>query len=204
MLDTVSITITTSPESCATFVSSLIGFRTPVDVSECTTETTSYWLPFSASASISGVCAAPNSTSSLSQAMPEFTAALWKRLLKAPLIRQSSRALTALRTPPSIRPVAEDVTVYTGCVVRNTFGSRSSMRVMIASISEPRWLIIGRDIVARISGFTSVGPGRKNFPNEDMRWEMGDVRTDSHKSQLPNTKLPRNHAKTTRINPYLR
>jgi hypothetical protein len=28
---------------------------------------------------------------------------------------------------------------------------------------------MGRDIVARMSGLTSVGPGRKNFPNWDMR-----------------------------------
>jgi hypothetical protein len=41
MLDTVSITMTMSPVSCATFVSSLIGLSTPVDVSECTTDTTS-------------------------------------------------------------------------------------------------------------------------------------------------------------------
>jgi hypothetical protein len=108
--------------------------------------------------------------------MPEFTAALWKRLLNAPFTRQSRRDFTAFRTPPSINPVADDVTVNTGCVVRKTFCRRSSIRAIMVSISEPRWLIIGRVIVARISGFTSVGPGRKNFPNEDMRWEMGDLR----------------------------
>jgi hypothetical protein len=34
---------------------------------------------------------------------------------------------------------------------------------------------MGRDIVARISGFTSVGPGRKNFPKDmDVGWEMAE------------------------------
>ncbi len=76
MLDTVSMTITTSPDACATSVSSRIGLSTPVEVSECTTETTSYRFFVRASASMSGVCAAPNAISSLSHAIPELTAAL--------------------------------------------------------------------------------------------------------------------------------
>ena len=77
-------------------------------VSECTTVTASYFPPLSAAASCSGRWVAPHSASSTSASMPQARAILWKRSLKAPFTRESTRRCAAFRMAPSIRPVAEE------------------------------------------------------------------------------------------------
>src|SRR5690348_4579462 len=87
-----------------------------------------------------------------------------KRLEKAPFTRESSAPGGALRTAPSMRPLADDVLMYTGRAVRKTSRNPTSRRANISSNARPRCAIIGRDSAARISGRTSVGPGRKKVP----------------------------------------
>ena len=87
-----------------------------------------------------------------------------KRLLNAPLTRLSTRDRTPFRAAASMRPVAEEVDTKTGFVVRKTF-LRAVCSSPISSLKAgPLWPMMACTWARSTSGWTSVGPGRKNRP----------------------------------------
>ena len=93
-----------------------------------------------------------------------------KRSLNAPLTSDRARRRTPLRTAISIKPVADVVPTNTGRVVRATALSLGAIVCSSFSIAADRWGIIGRIMASSTSGWTSVGPGRKNLPNAGVAW----------------------------------
>src|SRR6266480_1283370 len=126
---------------------------------------------------MSASTAQPGGTSRRTHSLPQALTSLANRSLNEPLTSDSARCRTPFRTAISMKPVAEVVPTSTGRAVRNSRASGASMPASSCSIAPERCPIIGRCMAARTSGWTSVGPGRKNRPNTGgggtgavMRW----------------------------------
>src|SRR3989442_1017707 len=123
---------------------------------------------------MSGSTAQPRGTSSRTHSFPAARTSLAKRSLKAPFTSDRARRRMPFRTASSMKPVAEVVPTSTGRDARHRAASRGATPWSSASIALERWPIIGRCIAASTSGWTSVGPGRKNA--RTRAWSCGRAR----------------------------
>ncbi len=156
----------TSSNSCTTAASSSRGAKAPVDVSECTKVTASTSLRVIASRSMSGSTVLPGATSSVTTSRPHAWAMAANRFPKAPLTTESTRWRTPDRIAISMNAVAEHVPTTGRPAVRNRERRPSCIPARSSVIAFPRWGIMGRVSAVSTSGWTSVGPGRKNRPND--------------------------------------
>src|SRR3990172_3913632 len=99
---------------------SATGLSAPVADSECTSVTASAPDFPASSRTWSASKLSPSSTFATSSSLPQACAMSAKRCEKAPFTRHSTLFRTPLRIAASIRPVAEDVEMITGCWVRKT------------------------------------------------------------------------------------
>ena len=171
---------------CATSASSRMGLSAPVEVSECTTVIGVVALPPERRLDpVREVHLAPAAPRAASASQPVGQGDLEEAL--------AERAVHQ-RQDPSAAAVADrrlhQARGRGGGDVDRPVGAEDPLRpgiiwAMSCSIDLPRWPIMGRVWAARISGSTSVGPGRKKRPKAGALVAVaGDITADSGRRKL--------------------
>ena len=163
MDETVSTMNMTSGNSLMTSAISARGDMTPVEVSLWIMVMLSYFPLDSACSTASGVTGLPQSKRMASACLPQRRVTSCHLSEKAPLQKLAQRFPTRFRTAPSITPKALDVARKTRSPVNKTFLRPAVTRPCNSAYSFMRWPIMGVAMAARISGWTSTGPGMNNF-----------------------------------------